>query len=30
MGVDSLYPLWAISSIENGGLDWSTGDVGQV
>lgn len=30
MGVDALFPLWAISSVASGGLDWDTDDVGQV
>lgn len=30
MGFEAVYPLWAISSVGSGGLDWSTKDVGQV
>lgn len=30
MGVDAAYPLWAISSVRSGGVDYSVSDVGQV
>lgn len=30
VGFDETYPLWAISSVGNGGLDWTVLEVGQV
>lgn len=30
LGFDEAYPLWAISSVSSGGMDWTTHDVGQV
>lgn len=30
MGADASYPLWAISSVKSGGVDYSTDEVGQV
>eukprot|EP00904_Undaria_pinnatifida_P006139 jgi/Undpi1/2655/HiC_scaffold_13.g06033.m1 len=30
IGFDEAYPLWTISSVASGGLDWTTPEVGQV
>lgn len=30
IGFDETYPLWAISSVGSGGLDWTIQEVGQV
>ncbi|CAM9442411.1 unnamed protein product, partial [Laminaria digitata] len=30
IGFDEAYPLWAISSVGSGGLDWTIQEVGQV
>ncbi|CAN0113599.1 unnamed protein product [Ectocarpus sp. 12 AP-2014] len=29
LGGQEAYPLWAISTVENGGLDWTTKQIGQ-
>lgn len=29
-GFQEMYPLWAMSTVANGGLDWSTQDIGKV
>lgn len=29
-GFDEVFPLWVISTVPRGGLDWTTKDIGQV
>lgn len=29
-GFDQVFPLWTISSVTKGGLDWTTSEIGQV
>lgn len=29
-GFDEVYPLWALSSVSKGGLDWSSPQIGKV
>lgn len=30
IGSRELYPLWALSTVASGGLDWSSKQIGQV
>lgn len=30
LGGQEVYPLWALSTVANGGLDWTTKQIGQV
>lgn len=29
-GFDEVFPLWALSAVASGGLDWTSKDIGQV
>ena len=29
-GFDEVFPLWCLSTVGNGGLDWSSQQIGQV
>eukprot|EP00904_Undaria_pinnatifida_P002432 jgi/Undpi1/1218/HiC_scaffold_108.g14132.m1 len=30
IGLDEVYPLWAVSTVDAGGLGWGTVEIGQV
>lgn len=30
IGYQEVYPLWALSTVAKGGLDWTTKDIGEV